>query len=64
MAKGKGGSLNRWRDWMPSTHAVVRQLAKEGELEITQRGTIVIDATSSVATKVRGPYRVRKREPS
>ena len=39
---------------MPNTHRVVRELAMEGKVEITQRGN-VIDASSTI----RGPYRIR-----
>lgn len=39
---------------MPETHAVVRGMAVAGELEITQLGKVC-----DVATKIRGPYRIR-----
>ena len=40
---------------MPKTHQVVIVLAKEGRLEITQKGSVV-DANS----QIRGPYRIQK----
>ena len=40
---------------MPNTHQIVKVLAKEGRLEITQKGSVV-DANS----QIRGPYRIRK----
>jgi len=40
---------------MPSTHQVVKSLAKEGRLEITKKGEVV-----DPNLEVRGPYRIRK----
>lgn len=40
---------------MPNTHQIVKVLAGEGWLEITQKGSVV-DAKS----QIRGPYRIRK----
>jgi len=42
---------------MPSTHQVVKKLAKEGRLEITQKGELV-----DPNVEIRGPYRIRKRQ--
>jgi len=42
---------------MPLTHQVVKSLAKELRLEITQEGSVV-DINSH--TCIRGPYRIRK----
>lgn len=41
---------------MPVTHKVIRQLLKEVKLEIIQKGSIVNDVS-----KMKGPYRIRKR---
>lgn len=40
---------------MPKTHLVVRELAMEGKLEITQKGAVVKDGSN-----IRGPYRIRR----
>ena len=40
---------------MPNTHTCVKALAREGRLEITQKGSVV-DPNS----QIRGPYRIRK----
>lgn len=40
---------------MPRTHVTIRLLAKEGLLEITQRGLV-----SDINSEIRGPYRIRK----
>lgn len=41
---------------MPLTHGLIRDLVKEGILEITQKGTVVDDLS-----EMRGPYRIRKK---
>jgi hypothetical protein len=51
-ARAAGGK--DWRDLMPDAVAIARELAKAGEVEITQRGS-VIDPDGDW----RGPIRVR-----
>ena len=41
---------------MPLTHILMRDLVKEGLLEITQKGTVV-----ESFSEMRGPYRIRKK---
>lgn len=53
--QGKGKQKNNWRDWMPLTHSLMRDLVKEGILEITQKGAVVENLS-----EMRGPYRIRK----
>ncbi len=53
-ARAVGGE--DWRDLMDQARGVARQLAREGEVEITQRGEVLDpDATW------RGPIRIRAR---
>ncbi|WP_092501975.1 DUF3253 domain-containing protein [Agrococcus jejuensis] len=48
------GDADSWRSLMDATRAVAARLADAGEVEVTQRGTVV-DARTA-----RGPVRIRR----
>ncbi len=50
--------LADWRAWMEPTRRVAQRLAREGVIDILQRGAIVPDLDS-----IRGPIRLRLRPP-
>lgn len=43
-----------WRDWMPRTHIIIKDLAAKDEILITQKGKVCKQLTD-----IRGPYRIR-----
>lgn len=51
--------LPPWRELMEPTREVARRLAREGVLDITQRGRVVEDLEGTI----RGPIRLRARPP-
>ena len=55
-ARAIGG--DGWRDLMPDARAVARDLAREGSVDVTQKG-VVLDPDA----EWRGPIRIRIRRP-
>ena len=44
-----------WRELMPAMHVCAKSLAREGRIEILQRGVRVVDFDA-----IKGPYRLRR----